>query len=245
MDEAIITTSWDDGHPLDVKLASLLNKYEIPATFYIPPNGTERGKLTSEQIYDIAKDFDIGGHTMNHVPLNSISKKDAVKEINEGKKILEEIIGRDIISFCYPKGKYNRGITELVKNAGFRGARTVKPFVRKIADPFQMDTMLQAIQHTNNYYMRKALSSKDMALSRFIMTKTLPVKDWNKFALGTLDLVLKKGGIWHLWGHSWEIEENKFWDNLESLFRKIRELCDNEGIMRMNNSDILIHYYGN
>src|SRR4051794_21779274 len=31
-----ITTSWDDGHPLDIRIAELLAKYDLPGTFYIP-----------------------------------------------------------------------------------------------------------------------------------------------------------------------------------------------------------------
>ena len=34
--DILITTSWDDGHPLDLRLAELLHKYDVPATFYIP-----------------------------------------------------------------------------------------------------------------------------------------------------------------------------------------------------------------
>ncbi len=31
-----ITTSWDDGHPLDFRVAELLSKYGLRGTFYIP-----------------------------------------------------------------------------------------------------------------------------------------------------------------------------------------------------------------
>jgi peptidoglycan-N-acetylglucosamine deacetylase len=47
----IVTTSWDDGHKLDLKLARLLQKYNIAATFYISPANREFSKrdLLSEQ----------------------------------------------------------------------------------------------------------------------------------------------------------------------------------------------------
>ena len=31
-----ITTSWDDGHPLDLRVAELLAKYGLQGTFYVP-----------------------------------------------------------------------------------------------------------------------------------------------------------------------------------------------------------------
>ena len=35
-EQPIVTTSWDDGHPLDVRLAELLSSYGVPGTFYLP-----------------------------------------------------------------------------------------------------------------------------------------------------------------------------------------------------------------
>ena len=36
-----VTTSWDDGHRLDLRLAEILDEYQLPATFYISPASTE------------------------------------------------------------------------------------------------------------------------------------------------------------------------------------------------------------
>ena len=41
--------SWDDGHPLDVRVAYLLAKYGLRGTFYIP-GGAEHGTMTVNQI---------------------------------------------------------------------------------------------------------------------------------------------------------------------------------------------------
>ena len=30
-----VTTSWDDGHVLDHKVANLLESYDLPGTFYV------------------------------------------------------------------------------------------------------------------------------------------------------------------------------------------------------------------
>ena len=72
MQKAIVTTSWDDGHPLDLKLAELLGKYNIPGTFYIPPENSERECLTPEGIHELSQYVDIGGHTLRHVCLTGM-----------------------------------------------------------------------------------------------------------------------------------------------------------------------------
>jgi SAM-dependent methyltransferase len=37
-----ITTSWDDGHPTDLRVAALLAKYGIAGTFYVPATARQR-----------------------------------------------------------------------------------------------------------------------------------------------------------------------------------------------------------
>jgi len=32
-----------------------------------------------------------------------------------------------------------------------------------------------------------------------------------------LERTLSRGGVFHLWGHSWEIEQERQWDRLEEL----------------------------
>src|SRR4030042_2069858 len=107
MKEAIITTSWDDGNPLDLKLAELLKKYDVPATFYIPLSYEKRGCMTPQQIREIARNFDVGGHSYHHIRLNKIPFSEAEKEVVESKKRLEEISGREGASFAFPFGDFN------------------------------------------------------------------------------------------------------------------------------------------
>ena len=97
---AVITTSWDDGHVLDARLAALLKKYNLPATFYIAPKNREFSQselLSRKEIKALAKDFEIGSHTMTHPVLTTLSDKEIEKELlqlwyvrdDEGTWILE------------------------------------------------------------------------------------------------------------------------------------------------------------
>ena len=124
MEKAVVTTSWDDGHPFDLKLAEMLVKYDIPATFYIPIERAKRGCMNPDEIREIGESFDIGGHTYHHVKLPRVSIEEAEKEIVESKRRLEEITGSELLSFCYPYGKFNDQVIGIVKGAGFIGART-------------------------------------------------------------------------------------------------------------------------
>jgi hypothetical protein len=41
------------------------------------------------------------------------------------------------------------------------------------------------------------------------------------FLIKLIDTVLDEGSILHIWGHSWEIEEQELWMKLEELFSLI------------------------
>ena len=171
--KAIITTSWDDGHPLDWKLAEMLKKYDIPATFYVPVKNVERECMNPQQMVEIAQSFDLGGHTYHHCDLTRISLQEAEREIVEGKQRLEGIIGKELLSFCYPRGILNGEIVNAVKGAGFTVARTARLFTRRIKDPFRIGTTVHAQDHWMVPYINQAIMSLDMNMLRFMLRNNL------------------------------------------------------------------------
>src|SRR5581483_11004208 len=79
-----ITTSWDDGHPLDLRLAALLAKYGHKGTFYIPTNYSEWPLMTKSQIVELdGMGMEIGSHTKNHSIVPRLSKERAIEELTE------------------------------------------------------------------------------------------------------------------------------------------------------------------
>ncbi len=47
---------------------------------------------------------------------------------------------------------------------------------------------------------------------------------------------LREGGIWHIYGHSWELEELGLWDQLEALFSYV---ADRPNVIYATNSKVL------
>lgn len=219
MNKIIVTTSWDDGHVLDIKLAALLRKYGLKGTFYISPldsHALPDERLTPEQIRELSNDFEIGAHTMTHPDLLKLSYADAEKEMRESKLYLEKIIGRPVTAFCYPSGYYNEQHVSMVKHIGFAVARTVKRFSFCLSkDSFQMETSVHVYNHWSDFW--------DILLfSRFNPVKFLRYyRHWDELAIAMFEKVLKEGGVFHIWGHSWEINRNKDWKRLERVFRYI------------------------
>ena len=118
MSKLIVTTSWDDGTKLDLKLAELLNKYGIRGTFYISKTQSDN-PLEGDDLRALDKVHEVGAHTLNHVDLTKVSLLQAKEEIEGIKAYLEDILGHKIHMFCYPYGKYNENIKKMVKASGF------------------------------------------------------------------------------------------------------------------------------
>jgi hypothetical protein len=52
----------------------LLKDYGMSATLYIPIANPEHKVISSDTIRVIAKDFEIGGHTYNHIGLTKVDE---------------------------------------------------------------------------------------------------------------------------------------------------------------------------
>ena len=144
-----------------------------------------------------------------------------------------------MLSFCYPRGKFNDEVVSIIRRAGFIGARTVKSATRNIKDPFRMGTTAYAASWFFGLapYFRHVVASQDCGLFCFMLRNNLLLNFWDRVAIETLDFVVDNGGIWHLWGHSWEVDENNDWVRLERVFCRVGELSTEA--RKMNNSQLL------
>src|ERR1700680_2530222 len=104
MKPVIVTTSWDVGHKLDIKLGTLLKRHGLQASFYVSPEPREfpaSERLTAGEIQQLAQTFEIGAHTMTHPHLDRLDPAAARREIADSKAALELITGQQLRSFCY------------------------------------------------------------------------------------------------------------------------------------------------
>jgi len=215
--KVLITTSWDDGHPLDLKLCSLLKDYGIRATMYIPLTNPEYDVISSDKIRAIAKDFEIGGHTYNHTQLTQVDENRMIYELTESKNVLESIVGKKVISFCYPWGLYNKKVTEKVKECGYKLARTVKSLCTTLDTPLEYHTTIHALDYNLIARGKHTVTASDRSLATKLLLYGNIFKRWDMIAQKSLDHVLENGGIWHLWGHSWEIDRYDNWRLLRNV----------------------------
>ena len=225
----VVTTSWDDGGIFDLKLGELLTKYGIKGTFYIPKLHHRVTPLTRDDILALAAYHEVGSHTINHPHLTTIPKSQIKNEVEDSKSYLEDILGKKIRMFCYPYGEYNEATKTAVKDCGFLGARTIKfNGLKGIEDPYEFGVTVLAANGNPFSYLEMLQYSRVISL-RFLL-------DWEARTKIMFDLALAKGGIWHLWGHSWEIEKLNGWNKLD---RVLNHVSKREGVLYLSNGETL------
>jgi peptidoglycan/xylan/chitin deacetylase (PgdA/CDA1 family) len=226
MKRASVTLSFDDGDPRDLEIARLLKKYDLPATFYVPITNVEgRRTLTPDQIVQLSEmGFEIGAHGYHHHFLDRIPASEVYEEIKSGKVRLEQILEHEVTCFCYPGGKIPSAAVDAVRRLGFKYARTVRECRFTVRNPLLAPTTNPIGKHCRRHYIKEALLSLELDYIRFFFKHRLWAKNWYDYSLANLDYALSIGGIWHLWGHAFEIDAQYEWVNLEKVFSKIQIL---------------------
>lgn len=215
-----ITTSWDDGYVLDLRIADLLAEHHLQGTFYIPKMA-ERGVMSAPQIREIAAAFEVGAHTLHHVELPTVDDRRARQEIHGSKAWLEDITGKPCLMFCFPRGRFQRRHLSFVREAGYVGARSVElvslDCPRLQAGLAVMPTTVQVYTHPLLDYLRNFVKRRAYR-NLWMYVRYGRSLDWPRLARSLYAVVRQQGGVFHLWGHSWEIEDRRQWQRLEEVF---------------------------
>lgn len=216
------TTSWDDGHPLDLRLADLLAVHGIRGTFYVPRRNIEgREVMSTAQLRQLATGFEIGGHTLDHVRLDRIHVDSARAQIADGKARTEDELGAAIHGFCYPGGAHNPHVRTLVRAAGFRYARTTENLHGAApTDPFRVPTTLQLFPHARVTYCKNFVRGHTWSRARLFRI-ALGSSSLDRLLAELLASIDEHAGVFHLWGHSWEIEERQLWTALDRFLARV------------------------
>jgi peptidoglycan/xylan/chitin deacetylase (PgdA/CDA1 family) len=104
----------------------------------------------------LAAGQEIGSHSLTHRNLAKLKLPEAREQIFASKKKLEDMFGVPIRHFCYPHGSYTPAVRDLVREAGYATACTVKfgvntsrtnPFELKRIFCLSQTEMLAKVKH--------------------------------------------------------------------------------------------------
>lgn len=225
MNSATFSLSVDDGHPLDMRLADLLRKRGLRASFHVPMRNSEGPPvLSAVQLRELARDFEIGSHTLEHRYLARLDMHESLRQITDGKRALQDILGRPVHGFCYPGGQYRRIHCGMVQAAGFRYARTTQNLRLDAGhQPLELPTTLQFYPHSRSVLMRNFVSQRAWRERWFVLELLMQEDHWLDRLRRLFAWILRRGGIFHLWCHSLDIDRLGLWQDLDRFLAEVSE----------------------
>lgn len=239
----IFVTSWDDGHPLDERVAELLSRYGVQGTFYVPIRNREgRPVMSADALRRLAgADFEIGSHTLDHVYLTTCSPAAVDEQIGEGKARLEQSLGKRVDGFCYPGGKVNPAIRAAVRRAGFKYGRTIENMRSDLGtDPYCVPTGLQFFPHARRVLWTNFMRYGHYQKRARMFSLALAARPWWERLPRIAEVLSDSDAVIHLWGHSWEVEEYGLWSELETTLERMAGLASE----RMGVGEVLARSQG-
>ena len=110
--------------------------------------------------------------------------------------------------FCPPSGKFSTQHIGMVRRAGYRGLRTVEllslELPRVVRGIAIMATTCQAFPHRPTAYFKNSVKRGSYSALWKYIRSGCPREGHHRPTV--LERATCDGGIFHLWGHSWELK---------------------------------------
>lgn len=204
-----VTFSFDDGVMQDIRTIEILDKYGLKGTFNLnsarfgiqnpyESNGktVERTTIEPWQVKEVYQNHEVAVHTQSHPNLTLLPDSCVTWQVEEDRKALERLTGKEVRCMAYPCGGVNNDdrVADVIRNTSLIG------FARTITSSYSFD-----LQEN---------------LLRF--NPTLHFRDAQAFALAEAFIHLKtdEPKVFYIWGHTYEFDDGDgAWERFEELCR--------------------------
>ena len=223
-----VTFSYDDGVTQDIRLIELLNQYGLKSTFNLNSEllGTKGmllrdGKRIShykfhpDDVKEVYEGHEVAVHTLTHPNLIALDDTEIIRQVEQDRLNLSEIMGYDVVGMAYPCGGVNndeRTAKVIRENTGVKYCRTTV---------------------CNNSFEQQAHLYRFSPSAYHLDFDTL-------MSLGQqfVELDAQTPQIFYIWGHSFEMDYRPdYWIRLEEFFKLISNRTD---IFYGTNKEVLL-----
>lgn len=223
-----LTFSFDDGVVQDIRMIELMNQYGLKGTFNLNSERlSKKGLLRQEGRrichYKIHRDdvksvydgHEVAVHTLTHPNLTQCDDAEVIRQVEQDRLNLSELVGYEVVGMAYPCGGVNNDdrVAQIVKeHTGVKYSRTIT-----CSASFDLQDNLYRFNPTVHYVEFDKLMSLG-----------------EKF----VELKADKPHVFYIWGHSYEMDlSNDCWVKLEDFFKLISNRDD---IFYGTNKEILL-----
>ena len=205
-----ITFSYDDGVTQDIRLIDLFNKYGLKGTFninsgYLGQSGeliregvhVRHDKVAPDMLRSIYEGHEVATHSVTHPDLTKLSDDAIIREIEDDRIKLSELVGYDVVGHAYPFGTCDRRVADILDTrTGVKYARTVVS-----THNFDIQTDLQLFNPT--VYHHREMDELFRLGEEFLNLKTDEPK------------------LFYIWGHAYEFDIHNDWKRFEEFLEMI------------------------
>lgn len=213
-----LTFSFDDGIQYDKRLVELFNKYGMKCTFNLNSgimtranNWIEKNimvfRMNQTEIGDLYKGHEIASHTLTHPYLPKLDYETQRNEILTDKNNLERMFHTKIKGLALPYGNYDENTLKVLKECDLKWCRLCGTTMK-----FDMPKNLPLFSGTCHFMN----------------------KDIFKLAEQFISLNPEEDSVFYIWGHSYELESNDYWETFEKL---LKMLANRDDIYYATNSE--------
>ena len=223
-----ITFSYDDAVTQDIEFVELLNKYNLKGTFNINSELLGRNdmlirenkrvahyKLHKSDVKGVYDGHEVAVHTLTHPHLPPLEDAEVIRQVEQDRLNLSDIVGYEVIGMAYPGGGVNNDdrVAEIIKNnTGVKYSRTTTC--------------------TGNFDLQDNLYRFNPTAYHLHFDKLMELGE--KFVNMTPD----KPQIFYVWGHSYEFD---FYSDYRVKFEEFLKLISNkDDIFYGTNKEILL-----
>ena len=210
-----VTFSYDDGVTQDERLIGLFDKYNLKCTFNINHDlighdgfliregvRVNHTKISKDRVKGVYERHEVATHSLTHPWLTRLSDSEVIREVEEDRIKLSELVGYEVVGHAYPMGDCDDRVARVLEHhTGVKYARTVK-------STYNFDAQNDLHLFNPTVYHHREMDEMFRLGEQFLNSDP------------------KKPQLFYIWGHAYEFDIHDDWKRFEEFLEMISGRSD-------------------
>jgi peptidoglycan/xylan/chitin deacetylase (PgdA/CDA1 family) len=230
----LFTSSWDDGHPLDVRIADMLEEFGFVGTFYASTGPGGRRLIVDDDLARIGRNHEFGVHGQTHTIFTELPRSALAGEIQWAVEEMSRFgdVGRVVAP---PRGKIDTATRVFIGELGF-AVRTGAIIGSTEVSGNSLEPTFQLYPHRWSTIMRNCAYRRRIPIVALLLALARNGGSRDRF-VALLRAAVRSRRYVHIWGHAADIERLDLWDALRRLLGTAADLR----LVPVSNSEAFDH----
>jgi peptidoglycan/xylan/chitin deacetylase (PgdA/CDA1 family) len=217
----LFTTSWDDGNPLDVRIADTLEQFGLVGTFYASTGPDGHRLINDQDLARIGSKHELGVHGQTHTIFPELPRAALADEIHWAVEEMSRFgsVGSVVAP---PRGKINASTSRFIGQLGF-GVRTGAIVGSGGVTRNSLEPTFQLYPHEWKTIARNSVYQRRLPMASLLVPFARKASLEDRFQQMLLAAAERQRYV-HVWGHAADIHRLNLWGALRDLLAIATEL---------------------